>query len=140
MRKEKFDNSKDSYDNDDIKYAFECNSLSDKLELIDVIVAEVCGENDGYPWYWILQMKDGTFAHAEGSCDYTGWDCQSGAQFNGGFKTAGDALEALEVDDYDSRKNIKWCLEMQLAEKIPFAIYQEDQSLTPITKDTTPKQ
>ena len=126
MRNIKYDNTKSSYDNDDIKYAFECNGLSDKLQLIDVIVAEVCGANDEDSWYWILQLKDGSFAWAEGSCDYTGWDCQSDAQFNDGFETAKEALSGLEITDYERRSNIKWCLEMQIEEKIPFAIYQED--------------
>jgi len=125
MRDVKFDSTKTSYENDDIAYAFEYNWLADKLPLIDVIVAEVCGANDECGWYWILKLKDGTFAWAEGSCDYTGWDCQSGAQFNDGFKTADEALEALEISDYESRKGIKENLKGQLEDKIPFAMFQE---------------
>ena len=126
MRTDKFDNTKDVYDSDDIKYAFDCNNLANRLDDIDVIVAEVCGANDEYSWYWILQMKDGTFSWAEGSCDYTGWDCQSDAQIHDRFKTADLALLSLEVSDYESRKYVKGCLKGQLDDKIPFAVYQEN--------------
>ncbi len=123
MRTEKFNSQEYG---DDIRSAFDHNSLSAELGLIDVIVAEVCGENDGYSWYWILQMRDGSFANAEGGCDYTGWDCQSHTSFKGGFKTAQEAVDALEVYEYDSRKNIKEVLSKQLTGEIPFAIYQEN--------------
>lgn len=125
MRKEKFNLEKDAYNNDDLHYAFIYNDLSDKLKEVDVIVAEVCGENDGADWYWILQMKDGTFANARGGCDYTGWDCQSWANFSGNFKTPEEAIEKLELNEYEDRKNIKVCLQKQITEEIPFAIYQD---------------
>lgn len=126
MRTEKYNKQDDNYYGDDIAYAFECNSLGDRLKDIDVIVAEVCGANDENSWYWILQMKDGTFSWAEGSCDYTGWDCQSSAQINDGFKTVEDAIEAVCVIQYDNRKNIKSCLLKQIKDELPFAIYQEE--------------
>lgn len=125
MRTEKFDSTKDAFDNDDIVYAFQCNSLGDRLKDIDVIVAEVCGENDGYPWYWILQMKDGSFSWATGGCDYTGWDCQSSADIFDSYATVEAALDAVKIDEYDSRKNILACLRGQVAGTIPFAIYKE---------------
>lgn len=125
MRTEKFNSNKSGYENDDLKYAFGNDGLSEILGNVDVIIAEVCGENDGYNWYWILQMRDGTFGWAEGGCDYTGWDCQSHASFNGNFKTPFEALENVKTEDYDSRKSIKICLEKQLKEELPFAIYQE---------------
>jgi len=127
MRTEKFDNTKGSWESDDIKYAFECNSLSERLNDIDVIVAEVCGENDGVDWYWILQMKDGTFSWATGGCDYTGWDCQSSADIKDGFKTPQEAIEAVGVvAEYDKR-DIKGTLLKQINEEIPFAIYPSNQ-------------
>jgi hypothetical protein len=110
---------------DDIASAFEYNSLDEKLGEIDVIVAEVCGENDGVDWYWILQMRDGSFANASGGCDYTGWDCQSSASFEGGFKTPEEAIENLKVSEYEKRK-IKETLLKQISGEIPFAIYQEE--------------
>jgi hypothetical protein len=125
MRQVKFDNSKSSWDSDDIKYAFECNGLSERLNDIECIVAEVCGSNDEYDWYWILQMKDGTFSNAQGGCDYTGWDCQSSADIKDGFKTPEEAIDKLDLGS-EHRPNIKWCLSQQILEKLPFAIYQED--------------
>ena len=119
MRTEKY--NKDNY-GDDIKSAFECNGLSETLDNIDVIVAEVCGENDGVDWYWILQMKDGTFGNASGGCDYTGWDCRSSAGFEGGFKTPEEAVEKLVAND---GRKIKETLLKQLSGEIPFAVYQE---------------
>lgn len=124
MRTEKFNPKKPGYDNDDIVYAFESNFLGETLNLIDVIVAEVCGENDGFSWYWILQMRDGTFANAQGGCDYTGWDCQSSADFKGEFKTPEEAIENLILESWEKRK-IKETLLKQITGEIPFALYQE---------------
>lgn len=123
MRKEKFLLDEDG---DDIRSAFNFNGLGERLKDIDVIVAEVCGANDEYSWYWVLKMKDGLFAWAEGSCDYTGWDCQSGAQIHSGFKTAKKAIEGIVLSKYEPRKKIKECLSAQINGKIAFAIYQED--------------
>lgn len=38
------------------------------------------GERDGDAWRWVLELFDGRYLFLRGSCDYTGWDCQSGAQ------------------------------------------------------------
>lgn len=122
MRTEKY-NQEDW--GDDIRYAFYDNKLGHELKNIDVIVAEVCGENDGYSWYWILQMKDGRFGWAEGSCDYTGWECSSQCTFKGGFKTPKMAIEMLVLYEYESRKNIKDVLLKQIKGELPFAVYQE---------------
>ena len=35
------------------------------------------GERDGQSWRWYLKLLDGRKFDIEGSCDYTGWDCQS---------------------------------------------------------------
>lgn len=46
------------------------------------IVSLVCkqfGENDGSNWIWEVGLADGRTIQIEGWCDYTGWDCQSGA-------------------------------------------------------------
>jgi hypothetical protein len=42
------------------------------------VLASVNGENDGDSWVCIVRLNDGRFACVEGSCDYTGWDCQAG--------------------------------------------------------------
>ena len=133
MRNEPFDNTKPGYETDDIKYAFEHNGLASRLNDIAVIVAEVPGENDGYKWYWILQMKDGTFSAAEGGCDYTGWDCRSHATITDGFKTPEEAVESIEIDEWDSREAsvIKSCLLRQLAGSLPFAVFEPEPRIRP---------
>ncbi len=122
MRTEKFD--PEEY-GDDIRYAFNENQLGERLSDIEVIVAEVCGANDEDNWYWILQMKDGTFSAAEGGCDYTGWDCQSHASIKDGYVIPQEAIEALEVSEYDSKpvEKTKKCLLAQIDGSLPFAIY-----------------
>ena len=39
------------------------------------------GEHDGADWEWLVALHDGRRFYAIGGCDYTGWDCQSGAQY-----------------------------------------------------------
>lgn len=46
---------------------------------IDRVLAVWEGENDGDSWRWILALNNGKFVFMDGWCDYTGWDCQSGA-------------------------------------------------------------
>lgn len=45
-------------------------------------VATINGENDESSWVGIFLLKDGRWLVAEGSCDYTGWDCQAGNSFH----------------------------------------------------------
>lgn len=47
---------------------------------IDAVLAVWEGQNDGDAWRWVLALKGGRYAVLRGWCDYTGWDCQSGAQ------------------------------------------------------------
>jgi hypothetical protein len=42
------------------------------------IIAAVNGENDGEEWIGVFLLRDGRYLVAQGSCDYTGWDCQAG--------------------------------------------------------------
>ena len=44
------------------------------------VVLEITGENDEYSWHWLVSLSDGRFAYITGWCDYTGWDCKSGAE------------------------------------------------------------
>lgn len=39
------------------------------------------GEPDSENWVWDLRLKDGTVGVLTGGCDYTGWDCQSWAEW-----------------------------------------------------------
>jgi hypothetical protein len=70
-------------------------------------------------------MKDGTFGSAEGWCDYTGWDCQSGVEFKSGFDTVLEAIDSLDCQE-SGRPFIRKCLEGQVLGSVPYAIYQED--------------
>lgn len=64
----------------DLKSCLDNNSdVGIKPSDISIVLAVCEGENDGQPWYWVLQLNDGRFASLRGWCDYTGWDCQSGA-------------------------------------------------------------
>lgn len=66
------------FSNDDIKHALKYNPQVNILyDNIAGLIAEVCGHNDEDNWYWLGQLKDGSFFSAIGGCDYTGWDCQS---------------------------------------------------------------
>jgi len=38
------------------------------------------GGNDGPSWHWLVSLPDGSWAYVAGWCDYTGWDCRSGAE------------------------------------------------------------
>jgi hypothetical protein len=49
---------------------------------IERVLALVEGENDGAHWHWIVELRgygpnEEKYAHIDGWCDYTGWDCQS---------------------------------------------------------------
>lgn len=110
---------------DDIKYAFENNGFAVHLDNIQSIVAEVCGENDGCDWYWLLLMKGGAFKFAQGGCDYTGWDCQSSASISDSYGSAEEAInaEAPEKDSYG--RAIKETLLKQVSGEQPFGLYTE---------------
>ena len=126
MRNEPFDSTKSNYESDDICYALEYNPQSLlRKEDIETIVAEVCGEHDGFPWYWIIKRKDGKFVYITGGCDYTGWDCQSHADSSGPYETAEEAsIQAPEKEDYYDRFP-RQALLRQLNGTLPFALYDD---------------
>lgn len=81
-------------ENYDLKAACEENGI-DGSDLVDEIL-EITGENDEVSWHWIVKTTFG-FAYISGWCDYTGWDCQSGAErFNA--DTLEDALALCPQD------------------------------------------
>lgn len=47
-----------------------------RTDVIEVIAA-VNGENEGQEWIGVFLLRDGRYLVAEGSCDYTGWDCRA---------------------------------------------------------------
>lgn len=109
---------------DDLWYAIEYNGV-EKFSLDDItdIVAEVPGENDELAWWWILQLKDGRFVLLAASCDYTGWDCRSGIDFEDVYETAKQAAEAAPENEEYSKRAIRLNLIGQLDGKYPKFTY-----------------
>jgi NADH:ubiquinone oxidoreductase subunit E len=50
------------------------------LDEVEEVVRYYEGYNESEDWLWVLKMKDGQWCHIAGWCDYTGWDCQAGAE------------------------------------------------------------
>lgn len=99
----------------DLASAINYNPQNNGFSLDDVayVLASCFGENDGPEYYWLMSMKDHTYAVVVGSCDYTGWDCQSGADSEI-FPTLEAAIASLpDAANYDNRL-IKQSIEKQL--------------------------
>ena len=63
----------------DLLACLQYNPQDFTIEDIARVLAVYEGENDGNNWRWIIRLTDGRFVFLIGGCDYTGWDCQSGA-------------------------------------------------------------
>jgi len=126
--KREFRWKKSAWDNDELQYALEYNSPSQfKIEDIRFLHAEVCGENDGADWWWILEMSDGKHFLLSGGCDYTGWDCQSSIEEHGYFNSPEDCAKKTPLKDTYNR-NIQNALLDQLSGKNPFGVIVNDGS------------
>ncbi len=93
------------------------------IEQVARVAAVIEGEHEGPDWHWVLELKGGQWAYLVGGCDYTGWDCQSGAW----SKVVPDAITActtardLTDDEYgysspEERKKIGQALWTQIIE------------------------
>ena len=51
--------------------------ISETNSVVGLVLTQA-GENDGPSWKWEVKLEDGTTWKLEGWCDYTGWDCQAG--------------------------------------------------------------
>ena len=67
------------WDDWDLEACLDYNDVGLSKSDIREILAVWEGENDGDDWRWIVRLADDQFAFIQGWCDYTGWDCQSGA-------------------------------------------------------------
>ena len=116
MSKEKRQLSKDS----DMRYAYEYNSPSFpfKLDEINDVLAHIPGHNDEESWYWVVQLKNGDYYLVSAWCDYTGWDCQSGAEC---IKAASAEDACNKAEDHASRA-IKEQLFNQVLGKQPYGV------------------
>jgi len=116
---------------DDLYYCLENNppetpsSPSTNWSPDDVlaICAEVPGANDELNWWWILALKDGRYVLLSAWCDYTGWNCRSGIEYNIVTDSAeAAALAATEREDYSGRY-VRANLLAQLRNRSPYGLY-----------------
>lgn len=111
-------------ENDDLWRALDNNGTNTfSREEIKSIVAEVPGQNDELDWWWILKLDARKYLLLRGWCDYTGWDCCSGTDELGIFKSALQAAKAApETGEfhYDNR-NVRNTLIGQVKGTTPFA-------------------
>jgi len=103
-----------------IEYAIR-DTAGFRFEDVALVLASVMGENDGPDYYWIIAMKDHTYAYITGGCDYTGWDCQAGGTVTI-YPTLRQAIEAApeKDDEYGGGRLIRKSLELQLTGKLAF--------------------
>lgn len=80
----------------DLVTAIQYNSPGIDVKEIESILLELTGVNDERGWHWIVKLYDGGFAYIEGSCDYTGWDCQSNCTAHKAHSFDGALLEVPE--------------------------------------------
>ena len=113
--------------NDDLWYALSYNP-PDTFAVDDIkdIVAEIPGENDELNWWWILKLKTKKFVLLSGWCDCTGWDCQSGIDEIGIFKTALQAAKSSPVKEEYSKRLIRKNLMGQIKGIYPKFTYWEN--------------
>ena len=80
------------------------------------------GENDGPSWVWILELLDGSFGYLKAWCDYTGWGCQDGGSYSGGFKNAEEAAMAIEISEGEFTEKDRTELLEQINGTRPYAL------------------
>lgn len=104
----------------DLCACLEHNRPGVSIAEIDKVLAVVEGENDGPDWFWVLALTGARFALLTGGCDYTGWDCQSGAtaQVFDSRESLAAALEGF-VEEHEYREErrpvVTQSLQTQLA-------------------------
>lgn len=69
-----------NYIDHDLKYCMEFNEFPFTFGDVVRVHAIFEGERDGEAWRWVIELKDHSFYYVWGWCDFTGWDCQSGAR------------------------------------------------------------
>jgi hypothetical protein len=91
---------------------------------IKKVLAVYEGENDGADWHWVLELKQpvkvnlsdnievthyikGKYVYLNGWCDYTGWDCQSGASSQI-CHSAVEAAHVATIAEQDSEHRCHW--------------------------------
>lgn len=106
----------------DLSYACEAGAQDSggfRIQDVAYVLAELTGENDGPEWHWIVAMKDHTYAHVSGWCDYTGWGCRDDgdAEVFASLREALTDVEKVPENGVELRK----LLTMQLTGERSFA-------------------
>lgn len=113
----------DSNDGDDLYYCLDHNTpLNFKEEDITHIVAEVPGHNDEATWWWVLRLSGGKHVLLSAGCDYTGWDCRSGIDFEQITNSALQAAKLAPISEDFSGREIRINLIRQIQGKQPFGV------------------
>lgn len=110
--------------NNDLWYCLEYNTPSSfSSDDIEDIIAEVSGMNDEFNWWWIIKLKNGSYALLSAWCDYTGWDCQSGID----FERIGTSIYMVTVDapfkEAWTDRAIRSVLRAQADGILPYGLY-----------------
>jgi hypothetical protein len=84
----------------DLSAAIEFNSVQVPNDF--EIKAEILSDNhDEGEYFWLIEDQDKNYYIIHGSHDYTGWDCQSGANISQPFKSL-DQLQ-LFIPEFDNQ-------------------------------------
>lgn len=94
--------------------------LKDPSLGIEKLTCEQAGENDGESWIWTVALSDGSLWRLEASCDYTGWGCQDGGEWDQlvqgqadkrgpvpGFNTPDSVVEELRDSNAEVREQYR---------------------------------
>jgi hypothetical protein len=96
-----------------LEACLEYNKVEFSLGDIREVLAVYEGSKDEENWFWILRLHDDSCWLLDGWCDYTGWDCQSGAKAN--RLLAPEAFEGF-MENWRQYRGVKAVLKLQLLE------------------------
>jgi hypothetical protein len=85
---------------------YEDDKLAADTDIITAIYGEIEGEPDGATYHWLVGFNNGDVAYITGSCDYTGWSCQSRARIT--RFTQKDKIVVPLWDDYNRSPANEW--------------------------------
>lgn len=110
---------------DDLMGALENNYIAGLTQQdIEGIILEVPGANDEYHWWWVVMLTTGEFVMINGWCDYTGWDCQSGAWVESRGYSLEDVIAVAPTNEGYSGRNIRQALQSQAEGILQRGVYQ----------------
>lgn len=100
-----------------------------KADNVTMMHACVPGAAEDLHWYWVVRV--GTYDAArwwlvDGWCDYTGWDCQAGADADGPHLSALAAANKAPILD-SSNRGVLVSLMRQISGDQPYGVYYEEE-------------